>query len=518
MIKKYRGGFYPQDLLASVLVFLVALPLCIGISIAAGLPPTAGLISGVIGGVVVGSLSGCPLQISGPAAGLVTVVWEIVRQYGMAYFGEIVLLAGLIQLLLGALGVAQWFRAVSPALIQGMLAGVGVLICASQFYVMLDLTPMSQALGNLQGIPKVVAEVVITSPVRSGQDLQGIHWAALISLLTFGFLVVWNAIPGLSKWISGALVGIVVAIVTASVFSLPVHYIVIPTSVWDFEGLLNLGHLKNTIFEFPIWVSAFTIALVASAESLLTATAIDKMLVGRQLKTNYDRELNAQAIGNVCAGILGVLPITGVIVRSSANVQAGAQTRLSSVFHGLWLLFFLVLFPSVLNWIPISALATVLFYTGYKLINPKYIKALWRIGRGEVLVYLVTVVAIVMTHLLEGIIIGFVVASLKLLYELAHFKLSMVVAHPENPQSKVSVSLEGSGTFLNLPRLAQLLESIHPQSRVQIDFDRLYHLDHACVELLMHWEKEHLSQGGRVEFVHEGTSDTVGAIQKKINF
>jgi MFS superfamily sulfate permease-like transporter len=415
--------FSLKDFLASIVVFLVALPLCLGIAIATGASPSAGLISGIIGGLVVGSLSGCPLQVSGPAAGLVAIAWEVIHTQGVANLGAIILCAGIIQIAFSALRLGQWFRAVSPAVVEGMLAGIGVLIFASQFHVMIDDTPKSKGLTNLLTIPQAVLKGIF--------PLEGTthHLAAGIGLLTITVIVLWGVITHKKlKLIPAPLVGVLIAVAVAAFFHLPIHYIQVPKDILGEIHWISGDSLAH-FFSIPVFITALTVAVIASTESLLTATAVDQMQKGS--RTDYNRELVAQGIGNIVAGILGVLPITGVIVRSSANVQAGAVTRLSSILHGFWLLVFLLFLPSVLQFIPIASLAAILVYTGYKLINPVNIRKFLQFDPWEAIIYFVTIVAIVMTNLLEGILIGFSLAAIKLLITQSYLNIH-VISNPNN--------------------------------------------------------------------------------------
>jgi MFS superfamily sulfate permease-like transporter len=231
--------------------------------------------------------------------------------------------------------------------------------------------------------------------------------------------------------------------------------------------------------------------LVASAETLLCATAVDRMHQGP--RTRYDRELAAQGVGNVLCGLLGALPMTGVIVRSAANVQAGAKTRASAVLHGLWLLLFVSLLPFVLELIPTSSLAAVLVYTGYKLVNPKAVRALWDYGKSEVAIYAATVGAIVVTNLLTGILVGVGLALAKLLYTFSHLAIRI---EKDLERNRTVLYVEGAATFIRLPKLAAALESVPPSTELHVHFEQLSHIDHACLDLLINWEKQHEATGG----------------------
>lgn len=476
---------YARDIVASVVVFLVALPLCMGISIASGVPPALGLITGIIGGIVVGSLSGAPLQVSGPAAGLTVLVFDIVRDHGIGALGPILLLAGLIQFLAGRLKVGVWFRAMSPAVIYGMLAGIGVLIFASQFHVMLDDKPKSSGIQNLMSIPTAIVGGIF--PI----DGSSHELAALLGLLTIGSLILWDKFKrGRAGLIPGALVGIVITAGLADILQLPVQYVSVPHNLLDAVTLPSaesLGQLAQPSLLF----AAAALAFIASAETLLSAAAVDRLQT--MYRTNYDKELSAQGVGNICCGILGALPMTGVIVRSSANVQAGATSRLSAILHGVYLLAFVMLLPEVLRKIPTSALGGILVFTGYKLIDMKNIGRLREYGRFPVFIYAATVIGIVCTDLLTGVITGIVLSIVKLLYHVTHLEIQS-----RTEGNRVYLDMIGAATFVKLPMLARALESIPRGSEVCIDIFRVAYIDHACLDLMKSWRQQFESQGGCV--------------------
>ncbi|MEI9901375.1 MAG: SulP family inorganic anion transporter [Hyphomicrobium sp.] len=368
----YSSATFGRDFLASIVVFLVALPLCMGISLASGMPPTAGIITGIIGGIIVGAISGAPLQVSGPAAGLSVLVWQLVDQFGLEMIGVIVLFAGLIQLIAGLCKLGQWFRAVSPAVINGMLAGIGVLILASQFHVMLDYKPIGSGIQNLVGIP-----ASLLNAFRDG----GPHLQALgIGVLTIGTIFAWNGLaPKSWRLFPAPLVGAIVGVVAAAVLGLgDIKYVNVPDNIWA-QTIFPTPEKLMRITEWPVLIGAISIAFIASAETLLCATAVDQMHKGP--RTKYDRELAAQGVGNTICGFLGVLPMTGVIVRSGANVEAGGETRMSAILHGVWLLLFVSALPFTLKYIPLSALAAILVFTGYKLAYPKIVPTLLKYGQ-----------------------------------------------------------------------------------------------------------------------------------------
>lgn len=479
---------WPQDLLASLVVFLVALPLCMGIAIASGAPPIYGLISGIIGGLVVGFVTGSPLQVSGPAAGLTVLVWDMIQSLGLESIGFIVLMAGIIQIAAGQMRMGQWFRAISPAVIQGMLSGIGVLIFASQFHVMLDSQPVGDGLENLLAIPGAV--------MRGLFPLEGTshHLAAATGILTIVVIIVWQAFrPKKLGIIPAPLVAVVLATLSANLFALPIEYITVPSNILDSltwpPAVLSKPELWSNL---SVWGTVLAIALVASAESLLCATAVDQLHDGP--RTHYDKELRAQGIGNAVCGLLGVLPITGVIVRSSANVQAGGLTNRSAILHGLWLLLFVVALPFVLSWIPISCLAALLVFTGYKLMNFQIIPKLAQHGKAEVGIFAFTVLTIVVADLLTGILVGVVLAMIKSLVSISQLD----IVREEHPDGRIELHLIGSAVFIRLPRLACALESLPSDRKVYIHLEQLHYIDHACLELLMTWEKQHQNQGGEL--------------------
>lgn len=476
---------WTRDLLASFVVCLVALPLCMGIAIASGVPPALGLVTGIVGGIVVGVLAGSPLQVSGPAAGLAVLVWEIVQTWGIAGMGLAVMIGGALQLAAGSVGLGRWFRAVSPAVIQGMLAGIGALILVGQFHVMVDDKPRGSGLENLLSIPEALYKGVL--PVDGSVH----HLAAAIGLLTIVTIVAWNRLRGhLARSIRalpGPLVGVAVAAGVASVLDFPIARVAVPdnlltTLTWVDGGALSL--LGDTAF----LGAAVGLALIASAETLLCATAVDRMHDGE--RTNYDRELRAQGIGNLLCGMVGALPMTGVIVRSSANVEAGGKTRLSAILHGVWILVLVALLPQVLAAIPTASLAAVLVYTGFKLLNLGAARKLLAKGWAELAIWGVTVIAIVGTDLLTGVMIGFGLALVRLLA--VFVRMDVEVKHHEG---RHDVHLSGAATFVTLPKLAAAIERIPGTAReVHFHIDGLAYIDHACIELIEDWARRHPSE------------------------
>src|SRR5882672_531357 len=344
-----KNSFW-DDFLASVVVFLVALPLCMGVAVASGVPPALGLITGIVGGLVVGFISGSPLQVSGPAAGLTVLIFEIVQQHGLKTLGAIVLIAGLLQIAAGLLKIGQWFRAISPAVIQGMLAGIGVLIIGSQIHVAVDDAPRGSGLDNLLSISESIWKGLI--PVDGSTH----HIAAAVGALTIGIMIAWSFAPKKLKIVPAPLLAVAVCTFLASYLQLPIKKVSVSANILTTMDLPSFASIAGA-FQWPILGAAVAVALIASAETLLSATAVDRLHNGPS--TQYNRELFAQGVGNSICGLLGALPMTGVIVRSSANVEAGAKTRLSAILHGFWILACVVALPFILNRIPTASLAAI---------------------------------------------------------------------------------------------------------------------------------------------------------------
>ena len=474
----------PRELLASVVVFLVALPLCMGIAIASGMPPAKGLITGIVGGLVVGWLAGSPLQVSGPAAGLAVLVFELVRQHGVAMLGPILLLAGLLQLLAGRFRLGCWFRVTAPAVVYGMLAGIGVLIVLSQVHVMLDGVPKPSGLDNLAGFPGALAEAW---PTLGG----GLGWqAGLLGLSTIAVMWLWDKWrPQALRFVPGALLGVGVTTAASLLLALQVRRVEVPANLAEAIDWLRPADLLNLATP-DLLVAAFAVAFIASAETLLSAAAVDRMHSGP--RSDFDRELCAQGVGNMLCGVLGALPMTGVIVRSSANVQAGASTRLSTIFHGAWLLAFVLLLSSVLQSIPVASLAGVLVYTGCKLVDLKVFRGLGRYGRMPMLTYGATALAIIFTDLLTGVLIGFGLTLAKLAWKASRLKISLV----DLPMAgEMELRLSGAATFLKVPALTRVLAQIPPGARVHVPLVHLSYIDHACLELLEEWARANAAKG-----------------------
>lgn len=508
-------SFVKEDFFASIVVFLVALPLCIGIASAVGVSPARALLTGIIGGLIVGFVAGSPLQVSGPAAGLFVIIADLIAkgklayqeqlppgveatedasmEYGLMVLGTSVLIAGILQIAAGRLYLGQWFRAVSPAVIKGMLAGIGILIVVSQFHTMLDHKALwndHPAHGGLQYMATIPEAIM---KCFSSDTTANHHTAALIGIITITTIMAWPlVVPKKFQLIPAALVGIIVAMLAAVIakqYNQELIMLNVPDNMFADTTLPDNWVWFQLLFDPAVITGGIVIALVASAETLLCATAVDQLHSGE--RTKYDKELMAQGFGNICCGLIGALPMTGVIVRSSANVASGAKTRLSAILHGLWLLIFIVAIPVVLTYIPKAALGALLVQIGIKLVNFKQLKELWAMSRSEVAIFLVTTIVIVVEDLLVGVIVGILLSGAKLLYRFSHLELGLTEA-----DGKTSLEMEGAATFLRLPFLAAKLNEVPVSTELHVDFKHLTYIDHACLDLLMNWAKQHEETGG----------------------
>ena len=481
-----RAGF-ARDFTASIVVFLVAMPLCMGIAIASGVPPEKGLITGIIGGIVVGFLAGSPLQVSGPAAGLAVIVFELVRDLGIAALGPILILAGAIQVAAGLFRVGGWFRAISPAVVHGMLAGIGVLIVVGQFHVLFDARPLASGLQNLAAMPGRLLGLDVS-------DLQAAEIAFAIGLVTIAGMLGWEKFrPASMKLLPGALVGVLAGTLLAWGLGLSVTRVVVPDSLASAVTLPG-GGLFASFLQPAILVAAVAIAFIASAETLLSAAAVDKMHNG--VRTDYNKELRAQGVGNLLCGMAGSLPMTGVIVRSSANVQAGAVSRLSAILHGVWILGFVALLPWLLREIPMAALGAILVVTGIRLVKLDHVKHLFRdYGALPALIWATTLITVVAVDLLTGVLVGIALSVLELIPHMKRLRLKIDTGSDANGHA---ITLNGTATFLTLPKLSAALDEVPPASPVRLDVRNLHNVDHTSAELLRDWLARRKAMGGAV--------------------
>jgi MFS superfamily sulfate permease-like transporter len=326
-------------------------------------------------------------------------------------------------------------------------------------------------------------------------------------------LIVWKPLaPRRLKLIPAALIAVVAGTLVVEGFGLPARRIDVESNLLAAVTWPRPETLPSLLGDGGFWTMAGAIGLIARAETLLCATAVDQMHRGP--RTNYDRELMAQGMGNAICGVLGALPMTGVIVRSSANVAAGARTRLSATLHGLWLLLFVVLLPGLLQRVPGACLAAVLVYTGVKLVDWRAGLRLWRTSRAEALIGLATLVGVVATDLLTGVLLGVALSAIKLAYSTSHLK---VRSRTDPARREVRLHLVGSATFLSLPRLARALDAVPRGWELHVELHDLLFIDHSCLHLMTEWEKQHRATGGSLTLDQDGLSARFDRPGRRVN-
>lgn len=496
-----------QDFPASIIVFLVAVPLCLGIAVASGAPPLSGIIAGIIGGIIVGSISNSPLGVSGPAAGLASIVAVSISQfsilspesklidgvevaftqsdkiaYGFEIFLVSIIIGGIIQLILGFLkgGVVGYYF--PNSVILGMLGGIGVTIFMKQMPNIIGIesnTSLTEIVFNFSNISKNIAPGAI-----------------LICLLSVAILALWER-PFMkeskfSSLIQGPLVVVILGIVLneillyigsnlalkdSNLVSLP-----IADNLKDFKGFFAVPNFTDALTNPKVYVTGAIVALVASLETLLCLEATDKLDPDKRI-SDPNKELKAQGIGNILSGLIGGLPITQVIVRSSANIQSGGKTKLSTILHGFFVLSSLVLFPSLLNKLPIASLAAILLMVGYKLASPSKFKEMWTKGMRQFVPFIVTLLLIYYVDMLWGIGIGLTIAIFIILYN--NFR-TPYFWKPEDQKigEPIILRLSENVTFLNKAAMLKTLKSIPSGANVVIDATNNVRIDDDVKEII----------------------------------
>jgi carbonic anhydrase len=466
-------------------VFLVALPLSLGIAIASGAPALAGLIAAVVGGVVAGALGGSPLQVSGPAAGLTVIVAGLVAEFGWKVTCAITVAAGVLQVLFGLSRVARAALAISPVVVHAMLAGIGLTIALQQVHVLLGGESRSSAWRNVVELP---------------EQVFGAHGAGVVlGVLVIAILVGWRRVPGRLGRLPAPLVAIVASTVAATAFALDVERVRLDGSLLDAIALPSLPDGNWGAFATGV----LTVALIASVESLLSAVSVDRMQNGP--RTNFDRELIGQGTANIASGTLGGLPVTGVIVRSSTNVSAGAKTRASAIMHGIWVLVFALPFAGLAEQIPMAALAGLLIVIGFQLVKRVHIETARRTG--DIAVYLVTVLGVLFLNLLEGVLIGLALSIALTVWRVVRTRIAAEAAG----DGSWRVVIEGSCSFLALPRLTAALASVPPATAVSVDLSVDF-IDHAAHQAIDDWRRQHCAGGGTVEIHQSGSVEMDSAL------
>ncbi|MEW1691831.1 bifunctional SulP family inorganic anion transporter/carbonic anhydrase [Streptomyces sp. NPDC091263] len=496
---------------ASITVFLLAIPMSLGLAVAMDAPLEAGLISAAVGGIVAGLLGGTPLQVSGPSAGLTVVTAETIQIYGWRTTCAITIGAGLLQILLGSLRAARSALAVSPAIVHGTLAGIGVAIALAQLHIVLGGSPESSAVSNALALPAQLERVGPAAPLIGG--------------LTIAVLVLWPRIPGrtglIMRRIPAALVSVAVATAVAAFAAPSIARVDLPS--WRSHALPEMPHGPV----LGLATAVFTMMLVASLESLLAAVAVDKLAAGRSSvrstgpaterdggqagesttglaepasgpawppvkRSDLDRELRAQGIANAVSGLLGGLAVSGGAVRSSANVRAGATSRASTVLHGVWVLLATGLLVTALEWIPLAALGALVMVVGIQMVNFAHIRNVHR--HREFLVYGATITGVLLFGVLKGVAIGIAVAVAVALHRLARTRITVTEQSGQH-----LVVVRGQLTFLAVPRLNRTLGQLPQDADVVVELDGFF-IDHAAYEMLQDWSKAHTAHGGRAVF------------------
>ena len=477
-----------NDLPASIVVFFVALPLCLGIALASGAPLFSGLISGIVGGIMVGTLSGSKIGVSGPAAGLAAIVLVAIATLGSyENFLVAVVLGGIIQLIFGFLraGIIGYYF--PSSVIKGMLTGIGIIIILKQIphFFGYDKTFTFFKIEGGEGTASQILNIF--DHIQFGSTTVGIIGLAI--------LLLWDKVLSkkgkIFQLIQGPLVAVVVGIVfyvvtqSNEALSISQSHLVsvpVPEDAASFLGQFsfpNFGAITNP----DVWIVAFTIALVASLETLLCVEATDKLDPNKNV-TPTNRELLAQGAGNILSGLIGGLPITQVIVRSSANIQSGGVSKMSAIIHGFFLLISVILIPRLLNMIPLSVLAAILLIVGYKLAKPALFKKMYNLGWKQFIPFTVTVLGIVFIDLLYGIGLGLAVGIVVILiksYQNSHF------LHKEGEDiddGRIKMTLAEEVTFFNKGAILKELDKLPKDSFLELDVRKTRYLDNDIIEIL----------------------------------
>jgi len=483
--------YLKNDLPASVVVFFVALPLCLGIALASGAPLFSGLIAGIVGGIVVGALSGSKIGVSGPAAGLAAIVLTAIGTLGgYENFLVAVVIGGVIQLIFGILkaGIIGYYF--PSSVIKGMLTGIGIIIILKQIphFFGYDADPEGDfAFFQVDG------ENTFSEIFKSINNIS--LGSTIVGLVGLGILILWSNVLSkkgkIFQLIQGPLVAVVFGIVyyiftdSTSKFGISSEHLVsvpVPDSFDSFLGQFSFPNFA-AITNPQIWVVGFTIALVASLETLLCVEATDKLDPHKNV-TPTNRELLAQGTGNILSGLIGGLPVTQVIVRSSANIQSGGRTKLSAIFHGFLLLISVILIPTLLNKIPLSVLAAILLVVGYKLAKPALFKKMWDLGWKQFIPFTVTVVGIVFTDLLVGIALGLAVGIVIILiksFQNSHF---LHIEDKSDGKNRIKMTLAEQVTFFNKGAILNELDSLPENTYLELDVRKTIYLDNDIVEIL----------------------------------
>ena len=484
-------GSLKQNLPASIVVFFVALPLCLGIALASGAPLFSGLIAGIIGGIVVGALSGSQIGVSGPAAGLAAIVLTAIGSLGgFENFLLAVVIAGIIQIVFGVLkaGVIGYYF--PSSVIKGMLTGIGIIIILKQIphFFGYDADPEGDfAFFQVDGENTFSEILLMFNNISIGPTI--------IAIIGLAILLLWDNVLGKKskffKIVQGPLVAVALGIIyfistkgNANYGISADHLVSVPVPE-DFSSFLSQFTLPNfgAITNPAIWVTAFTIALVASLETLLCVEATDKLDPEKRV-TPTNRELIAQGTGNILSGLIGGLPITQVIVRSSANIQSGGNAKSSAIVHGFLLIISVLLIPGLLNMIPLSVLASILLIVGFKLAKPANFKAMYQKGWKQFLPFIVTILGIIFTDLLIGIALGLAVGIIVILYKSYKNSHFLHIEDISNGVRKMKMTLAEEVTFFNKATILKELDQLPENTALELDVRKTRYLDNDIIEIL----------------------------------
>ncbi len=505
---------WQADILSGFLVFLIALPLCLGISMASGFPPQAGIITAIIGGLVVSRINGSFMTICGPAAGLIVVILDSVRELGAGdalagyrYTLAAIVFASLAQIALGYFKAGKLSAFFPAAAVHGMLAAIGVIIMAKQIHVMLGVKPEADTLfATISAIPASIRDM---NPE-----------VATIGLIGLGILIVWTLVSNrYVKMIPAPLVVVLVGMALAQYFDLDDEhrYLFLPDNQFLPHHEFTIGpkflvtiptHFLasfafpdfSKVFTLVFWQQVVAISLVGSLETLLSAAAVDRLDPQRRV-SDLNRDLAAVGIGNTICGLIGGLPMIAEIVRSSANCTNGARTGWANFFHGLFLLIFVALFPKVIHEIPLAALASLLVFTGFRLASPGVFRKTLAVGWDQLGVFLITIVGVLATDLLIGVAIG-VVAEFGFHFwrsvnwsEVLRLRLEVTTPDP----GVYRVKLGGAAFFANYLRLKQDLAALPRRKTITFDLSEAATVDHTVMEFLHQFCEAYNREGGRAE-------------------
>ncbi|MEY3788975.1 MAG: hypothetical protein RLZ75_3183 [Pseudomonadota bacterium] len=505
-----------SDLLSGFLVFLIALPLCLGISMASGFPPSAGIITAIIGGMLVSRINGSFITINGPAAGLIVVVLGAVQELGQGdamsgyrYALAAIVVASAIQILLGVFKAGRLSSFFPASVVHGMLAAIGIIIMAKQIHVMLGTTPEkgSSLFSTIAQIPNSV--------------LNPNFEIAIIGLSGLAILIIWSFLKSPTlKMIPAPLIVVLVGMGLARYFDLEhehmylflpdAHFLPHHEETVGPKFLVAISDNFMSSFYFPdfskitslaFWEAVLSISLVGSLESLLSAMAVDKLDPYKR-HSNLDRDLTAVGVGNLLAGLIGGLPMIAEIVRSSANVNNGAKTQWANFFHGTFLLLFVVLFPRLIHSIPLSALAALLVFTGFRLASPSSFAKIMGIGKEQLFMFVITIIGVLATDLLIGVSIGIVA---KFTIHLLHgvrpnnmFKINFVIE--KKGHDTFVVNITGAAVFSNFMALKTNLVQLEQGKKVIFQMNNTYLVDHTVMEFLHDFQHHYEGHGGKVIF------------------